>query len=110
MISLNVYFTPKPGKDGDLESAIRDKWVAAMSEQPGFLRAAILKPFPEDDLARLQAIKPQSALEVVAFWRSEDERAAWVARPIHNQVFLPLLELSDRVTYTVQTVEHAWEL
>ena len=48
MISLHVYMTPKANRDSELEAGIRDKWIAAMSEQPGFLRAALLKPFPSD--------------------------------------------------------------
>ena len=110
MISLHVYMTPKAGKDSDLELGIRDKWMAAMSEQPGFLRAALLKPFSDDELEKLQAAKPQSAFETVAFWRTEEERLAWVARPIHDQVFNPLLDLADDVSYTLQTVQHDWDL
>ena len=110
MISLHVYMTPKAGKDGELEEGIRDKWMAAMSEQPGFLRAALLKPFSDDELDKLRAARPQSTFETVAFWRTEEERLAWVARPIHDQVFNPLLELVDDVSYTLQTVQHDWDL
>ena len=110
MISLHVYMTPKAGKNSELEAGIRDKWMAEMSEQPGFLRAALLKSFPDDELDRLQASKPARTFETVAFWRTEEERQAWVARPIHDQVFKPLLELADDVSYTLQTVEHDWNL
>ena len=81
MISLHVYMTPKANKEGELEAGIRDKWMAAMSEQRGFLRAALLKPFPDEELDKLQAAKPASTFETVAFWRTEEERLAWVARP-----------------------------
>ena len=110
MISLHVYMTPKANKEGELEAGIRDKWVAAMSEQPGFLRAALLKPFPDEELDKLQAAKPTSTFETVAFWRTEEERQAWVARPVHDQVFDPLLELAGDVSYTLQTVERDWNL
>ena len=110
MISLHVYMNPKADKDRELEAGIRDKWMAAMSEQPGFLRAVLLKPFPDDELDKLHAAKPTSTFETVAFWRSEEERQAWVARPIHDQVFNPLLELADDVSYTLQTVERDWNL
>ena len=52
MITLNVYLTPREGRAEELKSAVRDKWLAAMAQQPGFLRAAVLKPFPDDELAR----------------------------------------------------------
>ena len=110
MISLHVYMTPNANKEGELEAGICDKWIAAMSKQPGFLRAALLKPFPDDELDKLQAAKPATTFETVAFWRTEEERQAWVARPIHDQVFDPLLKLADEVSYTLQTVEHDWNL
>ena len=110
MISLHVYMTPKANKEGELEAGIRDKWMAAMSEQRGFLRAALLKPFPDEELDKLQAAKPASTFETVAFWRTEEERLAWVARPIHDQIFNPLLELADDVSYTLQTVVQDWNL
>ena len=81
-----------------------------MAEQPGFLSAALLRPYPDDELAELQAVKPQSVYEVVAFWSSEVERRAWVARPIHDEVFAPVIEAADSLTYTLQTVERSWNL
>lgn len=110
MISLNVYLTPKAGKAGELESAVREGWLGTMAAQPGFLSAALLKPFGDDELAKLQAVKPTGAFELVAFWRSEEERAAWVARPIHDEVFGPVIAASESVSYTVQTVERSWNL
>lgn len=110
MITLHVYLTPKGGKHDELETAIRDSWIAAMSEQPGFLRAAILTPFPDEELDRLQAFKPKHTFEVVSLWRSERERLEWVARPVHDRVFVPILELSEDVSFTVNNVTHGWNL
>ena len=110
MISLHVYLVPKPGKEAELETAIRDGWIAAMSEQPGFLRAAILKPFADDALANLGASKPLHTFEVVSFWRSEKLRLEWVARPIHDEVFVPVVELSESVNFTLQTVAKGWKI
>ena len=89
MISLHVYLTPKPGKERELESAIRDGWLQAMSDQPGFLSAALVTPYSDDELAELHATKPRSVYEAVSFWRSEPERREWAARPIHDEVFAP---------------------
>jgi hypothetical protein len=93
-----------------MEAVIRDKWIAAMSEQPGFLRAAILKPFSDAELSKLKASKPLHTFEVVSFWRSEKLRLEWVARPIHDQVFLPLVALADSVNFTLQTVAKGWKI
>ena len=110
MISLNVYLTPNAGKGEELESAIRDKWLTAMVEQPGFVSAAMVKPFSDDELAALEATKPQSAYEVVSYWNTEAERVAWTQRPIHNEVWEHVVNASESVAYTVHTVEQAWNL
>ncbi len=81
-----------------------------MAEQPGFVSAAVLTPFSDDALAKLQAAKPDTNLEVVSFWRSEEERLEWVARPIHDEVFLPLLDMAENISFTLQTVTDGWNL
>ena len=110
MISLRVYLKTEAEKTEMLHAAIQDTWLQAMSEQPGFVSAAILTPFPDDALANLQAVTPEHTFEVVSFWSSEKERLAWVARPIHDQVFVPVTDLADSVSYTVQTVAREWNL
>lgn len=110
MISLHVYMTAKQGKESELEAGIRDSWIATMSEQPGFLYAALLKPFDDDALAAVGGLKPAHTFEVVSFWESEEKRLEWVARPVHDQVFEPLFEHVDDVKHTLHTVEHGWEL
>jgi len=74
-----------------------------MSEQPGFVQAAILTPFGngEDD---------SNEIEVISYWESEELRLEWVARPIHDEVFAPIMELSEIVSSTVKTVGHAWNI
>ena len=110
MISLHVYLTPAAGKEGELDSAVRDRWMAAMADQPGFINAAVLKPFAEGELAKLEAMVPSHYVEVVSFWRSEEERLAWAARPIHDEVFNHVTAAADSVTYTLQTAEESWNL
>ena len=110
MISLHVYMTAKPGKEAELEAMISESWMAAMSTQSGFLRAAVLKPFSDEALDRLGALKPSHTFEVVSFWESEGLRLEWVAIPIHDQVFIPMLELTESVASTLQTVEHGWSM
>lgn len=86
MISLHVYINPKSGRQAELEANIRDRWLAAMSTQPGFISAAVLTPFADDALEALGASKPKTAYQVVSFWESEGLRLEWVARPIHDGV------------------------
>lgn len=94
----------KAGREAELEAQIRDRWLKAMAEQPGFISAAILTPFSDDALAKLGAAKPDTKLEIVSFWESEEKRLEWVARPIHDEVFLPLMEMAEGLSYTLQTV------
>ena len=110
MISLHVYLTAKTGRDSEIECAIRDKWLSSMSEQPGFISAAVVKPLPSKQLAELGAVNPQWDYETICFWKSEKERLEWVSRPIHDQVFGHVLKEAENVTYTVQTVELNWNL
>ena len=108
MITLHVYLSPKTGSEGDLVSATLEKWLPAMADQPGFVSCALVKPLPEPELSAMEAGSPPAPFEVVAFWRSEQERKEWVARPIHDEVFAPVLNAADSVSWTVQSVEGAW--
>ena len=110
MISLHVYMNPKSGREGELESQIKDRWLSAMADQPGFVSAAILTPFPDDALDQLQAKKPETTLEIVSFWESEEKRLEWVVRPIHDDVFMPILEMADDISHTLQTVTDNWNI
>jgi heme-degrading monooxygenase HmoA len=82
--------------------------LPAMAEQPGFISAAVVKPFADEELEALQAFKPEAAMEVVCFWRSEKERVEWVARPIHDEVFAKVMEAAASASHTLQTVERSW--
>lgn len=100
----------KPGKEAALEEGIKSSWLKAMAEQPGFVSAALLQPFADEDMEKGGGVKPEHTLEVLSLWRSEEDRLAWVARPIHDQVFLPLLDLTESVSPTLQNVTHSRNL
>ena len=108
MITLHVYLTAKAGMEDALDAAVSDGWLPAMAEQPGFISAAVVKPFADEELEALQAFKPEAAMEVVCFWRSEKERVEWVARPIHDEVFAKVMEAAASASHTLQTVERSW--
>ncbi len=99
MITLHVYLTPIPGQAEALQAAIFDPWISTMSEQPGFVQAAMLTPFEDED---------SDDIEVVSYWESEELRLEWVARPIHDEVFAPIMEHAESVSPTVKTVSHTW--
>lgn len=110
MISLHVYLTPKTGQEMNLDSAVQDGWLPAMSQQPGFLAAAVVRPYDDRELEALGAVRPAPALEAVSFWNSEAERQEWVARPIHDEVFVKVIDAAESVSHTLQNVEGSWGL
>ena len=46
----------------------------------------------------------------VSYWESEQLRLEWVARPVHDQVFEPNMELAESISSTVKTVGHTWNI
>ena len=107
MIVLNVYIEPIKGSEDDLKRAISG-WIEAMSQQPGYICAHLFKKFPDDVLESMDAKIPESEYELVAFWLTEEQRLNWVALPIHDEVFAPVLELSENVEWTVHNVDQEW--
>ena len=101
MITLHVYLTPKSGQVEALQAAIREPWISTMSEQPGFVQAAMLTPFDDDE---------SNDIEVVSYWESEKLRLEWVARPVHDEVFASIMELAESVSPTVKTVSTTWNV
>ena len=108
MISLNMFFTSKPGREADLASAIRDKWIAEMSKQPGFIRAVMMRPYSEAEMTRMGLTAPDHTFHVATFWEREDDRAAWAASQIHDEVMALVVEAIESRTSSLQTVEHTW--
>jgi heme-degrading monooxygenase HmoA len=101
MITLHVYMKPITGHSEALQTAIRDTWVSTMAEQPGFIKAVMLTPFGDDY---------STDIEAISFWESEELRLEWVARPIHDQVFVTIMEIVETISSTVKAVEHSWNL
>ena len=101
MITLHVYLIPKAGKADALRATINDTWISTMSEQPGFVQAAMLTPFGDDS---------SEDIELVSYWESEELRLEWVARPIHDEVFAAIMENAETVSPTVKTVSSKWNV
>jgi len=110
MICLVVDLKAKPGQVRELESAIVERWMRAMEQQPGFLRAALLRPYPRAQLERLAAAQPDVDFQVVSYWQSEEERTAWVGRSIHQEVWPQVGERAALVSYTLYEVATGWSL
>jgi len=108
MISLHVYLSPLPEKFSDLKGTVSETWLPAMTKQPGFIKAYLLQPFDDTELKKIDANIPDHVLEVVSFWTSEQERLDWVERPIHDEVFNQVLSLTEKISYTLKTVENNW--
>jgi hypothetical protein len=74
MISLHVYLIPKKGRELEFDSAVRDGWIPAMSEQPGFLAAAVVRPYELTELEasgqRLPLRLCAATIDTIGVWRS----------------------------------------
>ena len=101
MITLHVYLTPKPDQAEALQAAIQTTWISTMSKQLGFVQAAMLTAFEDEGTEEI---------EIVSYWESEQLRLEWVARPVHDQVFEPIMELAESISSTVKTVGHTWNI
>ncbi len=110
MIALNVYFTSKSDRAAELERTIIEVWLEAMRKQPGFLRATMNTPFPDEELEALEASKPTHTHEVVSYWESERQRRDWVARDIHQEVWPQVVAYADSVSYTLYTCDETWNM
>ena len=110
MISLHVYLKPKSGMGNALESAIKNRWINEMQIQDGFISAATLQPYAQKELSKLEATSPSHVYEVISFWKTEEQILACVAKPIHDKVREEVINASDNVSYTLQTVEQKWNI
>ena len=108
MIALHMFFKPKADKDEELESAIRDKWIAAMAQQPGFIRAIMLLPYSDEQLEEIGLARPEHTFEVISFWESEEQRSAWATRPIHNEVMSYVNAAAESKASSLRVVSHTW--
>lgn len=108
MIALDVYFNAKDGNDAALEKVIVDVWMEAMQQQPGFISATMMTPFPQDQLEAMGAVRPPFSHEVISFWESEALRQEWVARDIHQEVWPQVEAAAEVVVYTVSNCDQSW--
>ena len=110
MISLDVYFNAKDGNDAELERVIVDVWMEAMKQQPGFISASLMTPLPQEALDAMGAVKPPFSHEALSFWESEEQRQAWVARDIHQEVWPQVEAAAEVIVYTVSNCDESWNL
>ena len=72
-----------------------------MAKQPGFVQAAMLTQFDDES---------SEDIEVISYWKSEELRLEWVARPIHDEVFASIMDLAETISPTVKTVSNTWSI
>ena len=112
MITLNMRLTANPGREDELLSAIRDKWMPEMARQSGFIDGVMLKPYEGAMALALGLPEQQFTYEVISFWESEEQRAAWAASDIHAEV---ISYVNDSVLpetgkqAVLFTIEERWE-
>ena len=109
MITLHVNLTAKEGRRDELEVAIREKWLPAMSEQPGFIRCAMLTPTSNDEFAEAGGTELQHDFDAVAFWETVEDLLTWAKSEVHAEATSPMVEAAANITSTTQDVVRSWE-
>lgn len=112
MITLNMRLTPKSGHEAELESAILDRWMDAMSRQDGFIKAIMLKPYNSEAAGKVGLAEQTFIWEVISFWETEEQRATWQFSDIHAEVIAHVNNavLPDGGKQVVlSTVEQDWD-
>lgn len=108
MICLQIQFSPEQGQADKLEEAIRQRFLPAMSRQPGFVRAYLTGPCSPDVLAAVGAKSPSFQFQVTALWDSEEERKVWATQDIHQEVWGEASGLCNQVSALLLDVVQAW--
>ena len=108
MIVLQIQLSPEQGQEDELEEAVRRRFLPAMSRQPGFVQAYLTRPCSQEVLAAVGARKPSFQFQVTALWNSEEERMAWVARDIHQEVWGEVDGLCAQASALLLDVTQSW--
>ena len=108
MIVLQIQLSPERGREDELEEAVRQRFLPAMSKQPGFVQAYLTRPCSEEILAAVGAQQPSFQFQVTAWWSSEEERKAWVSRDIHQEVWGGVGGLCSQANALLLDVVQSW--
>ena len=102
-VSLHGVFWTTAGQQRRLEDAASD-WYAAMSSNAGFLGGVVQRPNAESRAAPWGGAT--HAIETTSFWRTEQDRVAWVLTTPHDPVFASVTEqATDRISNRLE-LEH----
>ena len=93
MFILHVDIVLKPNSRGSLSATYRDKFMPAISTQPGYVNAKLLRPVQKGEFDHRLVIE----------FESHETQQAWVATDLHQQVW-PEMEASIE-KYAVHSFE-----
>jgi hypothetical protein len=94
MVRVSVSFVVPPPQKKAFKTHFQSAFLPAISSQRGFMECLLLSP---DDT-------PESCLRLDITFASSEEQRAWVADPLHDQVFGPLSDLAETVEVERLTV------
>ena len=89
MIQLEVKLELKTGKEKEFLDIFKTQFVPAISRQPGFIRASLLKQSEN---------KSQYQIEIV--FESEEKRLTWVNTEEHEKVWPKLANFISKYSTT----------
>jgi antibiotic biosynthesis monooxygenase (ABM) superfamily enzyme len=96
-IELHVDLQVYPGREKEMLEIFHGQFHAAAAKQPGFIDVKMLKL-----RSALQGSAPSNAnYRFVLRFQSEEERQAWVATPIHQEIWPRIVQTLASKEYTV---------
>ena len=97
MILLQIYFDVSTEKAQDFEQMYRASYVPALKKQEGYLGSTLLRLFPPDVAAEIEAAATTFNYQMELMFDTEAHRRRWVASEEHSVVW-PLAEaLSQKI-------------
>ena len=95
-IQLHVDLSVDPAKEREMLDHFEKVFRPAAAKQPGFIDARMLKL----RIARRGAAPPGANYRFVLSFATEEQRQAWAATPLHQQVWPPIVNTLKNGDYT----------
>ena len=89
MMLLQIYFEITPDQDDSFRDMYLKQYAPALQKQQGYLRSRLLRLFPTQVAAEIEARPTEFTYQMELEFDSEENRRRWVTSPEHS-VLWPL--------------------
>lgn len=99
MIRFRIRLTAKDGNLDSLRRLFDDVFSVAVQQMEGFRSCELLRPYAAQVRGELCEATPDHDLEIELVFDTEQQRRAWVASDLHQEVWPRVRELAESVTH-----------